>query len=88
MNPEVLYSPNVDEWCNCQAVPGTSAWPGPWHPVGNEGGVCDRRSEMVPQKAHDCVRDSCSIQIDPCGGCCGCLGGCVYDGPEPDEAIR
>jgi hypothetical protein len=31
---------------------------------------------------HDCTLDSCSGMSDdngPCGGCCSCLGGCVYD---------
>lgn len=35
-------APNEAEWCNCQAVPGTATYPGPWHPVGNSGGVCTR----------------------------------------------
>jgi hypothetical protein len=28
--------------------------------------------------AHDCRESSCSSQTEPCGGCCLCLGGCVY----------
>ena len=33
---------------------------------------------------HDCDRDSCAgwTSDPPCGGCCHCLGGCVYDGPS------
>lgn len=23
-------------WCNCQAIPGTQNYPGPWHPKGDE----------------------------------------------------
>lgn len=28
-------APSHPEWCNCQAVPGTAAYPGPWHPRGD-----------------------------------------------------
>lgn len=36
---------------------------------------------------HDCDADSCSGQTSdpPCGGCCRCLSGCVYDGPDEVE---
>lgn len=27
---------NQAEWCNCQAIPGTRTYPGPWHPRGDE----------------------------------------------------
>jgi hypothetical protein len=44
-------------------------------------GPCD--VHMPPP--HDCDAESCHGISDtngPCGGCCSCLGGCVYDGPE------
>jgi hypothetical protein len=39
---------------------------------------------------HDCMRESCAGWAEdrgPCGGCCSCLSGCVYDGPG-DEDIQ
>jgi hypothetical protein len=30
-------------------------------------------------KEHDCKAEMCSIQEDPCGGCCGCLSECVWE---------
>lgn len=23
------------DWCNCQAIEGTTSYPGPWHPMGD-----------------------------------------------------
>jgi hypothetical protein len=43
------------------------------------------RTYLVGKK-HDCILDSCAVVIDPCGGCCRCLGACVYDGPPDAEA--
>lgn len=37
---------------------------------------------------HDCARESCGGLGDyhgPCGGCCTCLSGCVYDGPGDND---
>lgn len=28
--------PPVSDWCNCQAIPGTENYPGPWHERGGE----------------------------------------------------
>lgn len=44
---------------------------------------------QVPPEPHDCDEDSCSGQTfdPPCGGCCRCLSGCVYDGPGEDDDI-
>jgi hypothetical protein len=27
-----------ESWCNCQAIPGTVNYPGPWHPTGDTPG--------------------------------------------------
>lgn len=34
------------DWCNCQAVPGTENYPGPWHPKGDPIG-CRRRASVL-----------------------------------------
>jgi hypothetical protein len=61
-------------------------------PHGTE--VCDPCNvrlayEVEPETRplHDCDADSCSGQTSdpPCGGCCRCLSGCVYDGPDEVE---
>jgi hypothetical protein len=44
---DVLYPPNADEWCNCQAIPGTPNYPGPWHPVGDSGADCKRTPDSL-----------------------------------------
>jgi hypothetical protein len=61
-----------DDWCNCQAVPGSANFPGPWHPVGNSGGWCARAEEAdedLPtvinrmQAQLDRIRDSSHVTL-------------------------
>ncbi len=33
---EGRVKPPMDTWCNCQAIPGTANYPGPWHERGGE----------------------------------------------------
>jgi hypothetical protein len=49
-NPD--YRPEDDperptEWCNCQAIPGTANYPGPWHPHGDS--TCSHWSAVHPE---------------------------------------
>lgn len=30
------HDDSTDWWCNCQAIPGTENFPGPWHPVADQ----------------------------------------------------
>lgn len=40
--PVKVPQPGVNDadWCNCQAIPGRTNYPGPWHPMGDV--TCER----------------------------------------------
>jgi hypothetical protein len=37
-HPNCALEQPPDNWCNCQAIPGTVNYPGPWHPKGDPVG--------------------------------------------------
>jgi hypothetical protein len=53
-------------WCNCQSVPGTDNYPGPWHPRGDAPHYpCSQEVDATPADPVALLREAARLLRDP-----------------------
>lgn len=53
INDDQLVESEDPGWCNCQAIPGTVNYPGPWHPEGDQPFYPCSQASNVPLDRDD-----------------------------------